>query len=235
MMKYYSFRYNENWYDGIATAYCSECNLNCIYCYSHSKRGTGKDRTAREVADRLMTTASKHGVDKCRISGGECTLDLDHLLDVLQIIMNESDLEFYMETNGINIGKNPEIAKKLAEFPKDRLNITVSLKHINSESFAKLTGAPEVDVKYPKIAVENLVKAGATTRVAFMIDWYEEEEVEELLQWIVPTLKPLWDKPDLTHEEKEDYLQSLVDIEEFYKYRSVPLKKQEILDLLKSN
>ena len=112
-MKYYSFRYNDNWYGGIATAYCSECNLNCIYCYSHNKRNTGKDRTAREVADRLMKLAHKHGIDKCRISGGECTLDFDHLLEVLHIIMEESDLEFYRKLMALILVRTQKKLKSL--------------------------------------------------------------------------------------------------------------------------
>lgn len=60
-----------------------------------------------------MKLAHKHGIDKCRISGGECTLDFDHLLEVLHIIMEESDLEFYMETNGINIVRTQKKLKSL--------------------------------------------------------------------------------------------------------------------------
>lgn len=234
-MKYYSFRYNDNWYGGIATAYCSECNLNCIYCYSYSKRGTGKDRTAREVADRLIKTANKHDINQCRISGGECTLDMDHLLEVLQIIMDESNLEFYLETNGILIGKNPELAKRLAEFPKDRLIITVSLKHVKPESFAKLTGAPKEYVEYPKMAVENLAKAGAFVRVAYMDDWYAEDETDQLYDWAMKALMIPWleKNQNVTEEQATDHFFTLIDEEEFYKYRSVPYKKREILDILR--
>lgn len=234
-MKYYSFRYNDNWYGGIATAYCSECNLNCIYCYSHNKRGTGKDRTAREVADRLMKLASKHGIDKCRISGGECTLDIDHLLSVLEIIMHDSDLEFYMETNGIKIGKNPEIASKLAEFPNDRLYVTVSLKHVDPEYFAKLTGAHIKDIKYPKKAIETMGNAGVTTRVAFMQDWYTDNQMEELLVWTAETLGSIWATPDKTEDECIEYVLSIMDEEDFRKYPSVPYTKKEILEILRTN
>jgi uncharacterized Fe-S cluster-containing radical SAM superfamily protein len=235
-MKYYSFRYNDNWYGGIATAYCSECNLNCIYCYSHNKRDTGRDRSAREVADKLMKLASKHGVDKCRISGGECTLDMDHLLEVIRIIMDESDLEFWMETNGIIIGKNPEFVEKFAEFPKDRLYVTVSLKHIEAESFAKLTGAPKGDVEYSKLAVERLVKKDVTTRIAFMTDWYDDKEHAKLIDWAIITLimNTGWYDGTKSEDEATDHLLTLLDFEEFRKYKSVPLKKQEILDILKS-
>lgn len=240
-MKYYSFRYNDNWYGGIATAYCSECNLNCIYCYSHNKRNTGKDRTAREVADRLMKLAHKHGIYKCRISGGECTLDLDHLLEVLQIIMEESDLEFYMETNGINIGKNPEKAEKFAKFPPNRLHITVSLKHIKPESFAKLTGASKEWVKFPKKAVEVLASHNTDIRIAFMDDWYTQEEINAIMDWFILDAGVEWGfkivdlmGKDVTEETLTEAVNESVDVEEFYEYRSVPLKKKEILDILKS-
>jgi len=56
-----------------------------------------------------MKITREKGINKCRISGGECTLDIYHLLEIIKIIMEESDLEFWMETNGIIIGKNPEL------------------------------------------------------------------------------------------------------------------------------
>lgn len=241
-MKYYSFKYIENYYDGIATAYCGECNLNCIYCYSYNKRGTGKDRTPREVANRILKLASKHGIDKCRISGGECTLDLDHLLEVIRIIMEESDLEFYMETNGINIGKNPEIAEKFAEFPPDRLHITVSLKHTNPKSFAKLTGAPKDWAELPKKAVEALASYNTDIRIAYMKDWYTEKEIESLRDWFVCDSGVNWGfkivelmgREDVNEETLTEAVNESIDPEDFYKYRSVPLKKKEILDILKN-
>ena len=69
-MKYYSFRYSE-YYGGIATAFCSECNFNCVFCYSNNKRDTGKQRDARYVANKLIKLAKKHEIKKCRISGGD--------------------------------------------------------------------------------------------------------------------------------------------------------------------
>ena len=104
-MKYYAFRYNHNFYGGIATAYCSECNFDCVFCYSHNKRDTGTERSARYVADKLMKIANEREINKVRISGGECTLDLDHHLEVIDIIMEESKLEFWLETNGKVLGE----------------------------------------------------------------------------------------------------------------------------------
>ena len=227
-MKYYSFRYNKNFYEGIATAYCSECNLNCVFCYSHNKRDTGKECTPREVAEKLINIAKKRGINKCRISGGECTLDIKHLLEVIKIIMDESDSEFWMETNGIILGKNPNMANKLSKFPKNRLFITVSIKHFVRESFGKLTASNHDEwYLYPRKAVEYLLEYGCTTRVAFMLDWYSEDEIDDIVGWLLAVFIDNKGLKFETVDEELEYLDNFVDFEDFRKYSSVPKKKQE--------
>ena len=159
---------------------------------------------------------------------------MEHLLEIIKIIIDETDLIFWLETNGLIIGQNPKFASKLAEFPKDRLMITISIKHIVPKFFAKLTRTNHEEwCKYPLNAVEYLSESGCTTRVAFMQDWYTSEEID----WIIGSLLGLFiDKKGLKFENEDeelDYLDNFVDIENFRKYSSVPLKKKEIKDLLR--
>lgn len=234
-MKYFGFRYNHQFYGGIATAYCSECNLNCVFCYSANKRDTGKERSARYVADKLIKIAHDREVNNCRISGGEATLDIDHLVEVIRIVMEESDLTFWLETNGVLMGKDPEkYIKPLLQFPPERLMITVSLKHTVPEFFGRLTGAPEDWVYFPVKAVEHLAEAGATVRIAFMEDWYSLREIDDIWVWLGETvLVHYFDGSDeVDDDELLNVINALVDVEKFRKYKSVPYKKVEIGDIL---
>lgn len=228
-MKYYSFRYTR-FYGGIATAYCSECNLECVYCYSQDKRDTGKERSAEFVAEKLIKICEDREIDKARISGGEITLDFPHLLDVLDYLMTNSEIVFYLETNGILLGKNPEYIKALASYDYNRLIVTVSLKHIVPVFFENLTKAPAKMCRYPISAVERMMDEGINVRIAYMEDWYSSKETKELEAWFTN----LFDIPYLFYElqlSEEDItalIESRIDVETFVKYKNVPVTKNEI-------
>lgn len=236
-MKYYSIRYTQNYYGGIATAYCSECNLDCLYCYSQNKRNTGKERDAEYVGKKLIEIAKDREIYKCRISGGEATVDFPHLLEVIDYIMDNSNLVFFLETNGIILGQHPEYVAKLASYPIDRLVITVSIKHTIPEYFAKLTKAPEEWIMYPKKAVELLGEADVNLRLAYMEDWYTTKEQDEIQQWFISCVD--WDlripgefrTEDEYIDEVTEALMDALDIETFRKYPSVPVTKTKIGEL----
>jgi len=66
-------------------------------------------------------------------------------LHVIDIIIDETDLTMIREVNGIEIGTNPEIAKKLSKFPKDRVEVRLCIKHVNPVKYEKLC---QVDGKW---------------------------------------------------------------------------------------
>ena len=73
-----------------------------------------------------------------------------------------------------------------------------------------------------------------------MDDWYTQKEINAIMDWFILDagvergfkIVDLMGK-DVTEETLTEAVDESVDVEEFYKYRSVPLKK-EILDILKS-
>ena len=85
--KYYRFR-ADRWYGGIATADTVGCNLRCAFCWS--ARGIERPEKAgslyspAEVAEKLRLIASKKGFDQVRVSGGEPTIGIDHLVALLE-------------------------------------------------------------------------------------------------------------------------------------------------------
>lgn len=175
-LRIYRFQKN-NFYGGVATAFCGECNLNCIYCYSQKYRNTGKYYTPREIADKLIKIANRHNLEYCRISGGDPFIKFQELLKIIEIIIDETDLTMILETNGIEIGENPEIAKKLSNFSKDRMLVRLCIKHVNPVKYEKLC---QID---GKLGYENSIRAlnylkqyAINTTVAYMEDWFSDDE-----------------------------------------------------------
>ena len=67
--------------------------------------------------------------------------------------------------------------------------ITVSLKHTVPKFFARLTQAHNAEwCKYPMKAVEDLVQNDCSTRVAFMHDWYSNDETDNIGYWLYKVL-----------------------------------------------
>jgi len=229
-LKIYRFQHNR-FYGGITTAFCSECNLNCIFCYSQNQRNKGKYFTADDIGHKIIQTARKYQDQQCRISGGDPFTKYSQLIKVIEYIMENSNLYFILETNGIEIGRDEKIAEKLARFDNDRLIVRVSLKHIVGKKFHYLTGAPEKWSKFALKSIHYLKKYKVNTLVSWMYDWYNEEEISQLLEILIQEgyLKP--GNKNISPDEWWE-IQDEIDPEEFYPYRSVKVSRREILNNL---
>ncbi|TFF97895.1 MAG: radical SAM protein, partial [Promethearchaeota archaeon] len=96
--KYYRFR-KTNFYGGCATADCLGCNLRCAYCWSQKKvwepRKYGNFYDPKQVVQKLLA----YEQPTVRISGGEPTICMNHLLKVISLIPD--NILFILETNAI--------------------------------------------------------------------------------------------------------------------------------------
>lgn len=184
--KYTAF-YTVGVYRGIATGYTVGCCLRCFYCWV----GLGRDFPEKygeffsppDVVKKLEETARKHGVRKCRISGGEPTLCKNHILSVLRLIESNSWFElFILETNGILLGADKNYVEALIPFTK--VHVRVSLKAGNEKGFQQRTGAIGKFYELPFKAVENMFDAGISFHVAAMTDprIMPKEERKALIQ-----------------------------------------------------
>ncbi len=186
--RYYRFR-GGRWYGGSATADCVGCNLRCRFCwswrYGSFTTTSGDFYSPFMVTSKLVQIASKRKYRYVRVSGGEPVLCIDHLLKILDIISDTSYV-FILETNGILIGSESWLAKKLASY--DNLVIRVSIKAASPEEFHKVTGADPRAYKYQLLALKNLVDAGMEPgeRVypAVMLSFSKPENIKELLERI---------------------------------------------------
>ena len=116
-----------------------DCNFRCFFCHREGQRfNSGEEMTPEEI-ERLVRIASRLGIRKVKLTGGEPTVREDILEIVRRIKPYVIDLS--MTTNG---SKLKELAKPLAKAGLDRVN--VSLHSLKPEVYKKITGVDMLDV-----------------------------------------------------------------------------------------
>jgi uncharacterized Fe-S cluster-containing radical SAM superfamily protein len=183
--KYYRFR-RDRWYGGIVTADCAGCGLICKFCWVRSQsilegRAQGEFLTAKETAEKLLHLMEVEKIRQARISGGEPTVGREHLLQLLNLLMNRR-VQFILETNGILIGADETYAQDLALFPFH--HVRVSLKGSSAKEFEKLTGSEAGGFQLQLDALRNLVKAGVSAHPAVMLSFAGREATDKLYHTI---------------------------------------------------
>ncbi|MHA1590507.1 MAG: radical SAM protein [Candidatus Njordarchaeales archaeon] len=180
LRRYWRFR-GGKWYGGIATADCVGCNLRCKFCgpvlYMTKNKLIGEFRTPEEVVRRLVNIAFKRKYRYIRISGGEPTICIEHLFQLLEII-GDYPFIFILETNGILIGHDKSIAKRLSSY--ENVHVRVSLKGTNREEFQRLSMAYEEFFDYQLRALENLLNYGVSFHPAVVASFISSENINKL-------------------------------------------------------
>lgn len=157
--KYYRFRYNANFYDGIVTADAVGCNLLCACCWNYVRNehpeNFGKLYSPSEVAQKLRALGDKHNCKKVRISGSEPFLgeaSAQHLVEVFEDLPR--GYKIIIETNGIILGAYPELIGLLAGLHIEELR--VSLKGWDRALYESITGASALALDYQLDAIHAL-------------------------------------------------------------------------------
>ncbi|MCK5853054.1 GTP 3',8-cyclase MoaA [bacterium] len=111
----------------------SDCNLQCLYC------ATGKEQInsllSFDEITKIVNAASKIGISKIRITGGEPLLreNLSKLINQISEIKGINDIS--ITTNGYRL---PELASELKSAGLNRVNI--SLDSLIPEVYKKING-----------------------------------------------------------------------------------------------
>ncbi|MFX1521595.1 MAG: radical SAM protein [Promethearchaeota archaeon] len=182
--KYYRFRYSR-YYGGIVTADTIGCNLLCAYCWNYLRNlhpeKHGKLYTPEAVAKNLVKISRKKNVNLFRISGAEPILgkkSIEHLVKVIELIDSEiGDSEFILETNGLMLGYEIELANMLKGL---NIAVRITVKGWDEESFEKITGAEGENFRYQIAAIEELLKRKMIVWPAVMYDVFREEGIRTL-------------------------------------------------------
>jgi uncharacterized Fe-S cluster-containing radical SAM superfamily protein len=203
---YYKFR-AAPYYGGIATADAVGCSFLCAYCWNYGRNEDpvrfGRFFSPENVADNLLEIARRRSFNLFRVTGSEPILgeaSFEHLIKVIEIILNaEPRSNFVLETNGLMLGYNEELAQRLRF---SRLLVRIAVKGVNPESFEKITGARKEFFRYPLFALRTLEQMGARAWPALMEELFTESEMNELKQ----TLREYKIHSDLELESLEGYL-----------------------------
>lgn len=117
-----------------------DCNFKCFFCHMEGEDPYSKSYLTPEEIGIVAEAASRLGVRRFKITGGEPTLRRD-LVDIIKEIRSRGKAEdVSMTTNGFLL---EEIAGKLRSAGLDRINI--SLHSIDEEKFYRITGTRMLD------------------------------------------------------------------------------------------
>jgi uncharacterized Fe-S cluster-containing radical SAM superfamily protein len=181
LRKYYRKARSGKWYGGISSAYCCGCNLRCVFCWSGFPRDNpdkiGEFYDPEQVFNQLRRVASTHGYSQLRITGNEPTIGKDHLSGILELV-DQSNFNFILETNGILIGHDRHYADQLSRFKN--LHVRVSLKGISRREFSRLTGAKPEAFDFQLKALKNLLDAQVSFHPALMVSFSSDAGIQQL-------------------------------------------------------
>ena len=110
-----------------------KCNLDCFFCHQEGEHSPGGEMAPEEVS-KIVETASKLGIRKVKLTGGEPLLRPD-ILEIVEGIRPHVE-EVSMTTNGVLLA---EAARPLKESGLDRVN--VSLHSLSPQGFQRITGS----------------------------------------------------------------------------------------------
>lgn len=125
------------------------------------------------MSDKLKSIAKKKNFHQVRISGNEPTLGKSHLLSVIEKV-EDSELDFILETNGILIGNDYSYARELAKF--DNLHVRVSLKGCDPNQFSELTGADSSGFDLQLQCLRNLSEAKGDFHASVMGEFSSQKQ-----------------------------------------------------------
>lgn len=170
-------------YGGTTSATEVGCNLRCKFCFSDKPvwkpKTTGRFYTPQQVFDGLARNARKFGHKTISASASEGTLGQQHLLELLDLV-EQSEFIYILETNGMTLGNDSVLAKKLARYK--RLHVRVSIKGANEDEYHQLTGAQVSSYRLPFLGLRHLIDAGISCNACVMASFSTEASLSDFEQ-----------------------------------------------------
>lgn len=161
------------------------CNLSCPVCYASSGTHRLEHKPLEQVIAMLDAVVRAEGrPDVLQISGGEPTLHPE-LHAILAAAKARPFRHVMLNTNGLLLAKDPDLAKRLAEL-QPGFEVYLQFDSLRDEALVRLRGAKLASVR--RRALENLEAAGlSTTLVVTLEKGVNDDEigaiVEHALTW----------------------------------------------------
>ena len=154
------------------------CNLRCPICFTYN-RGDAIYHMSREEFGRQLdfVIEATGGVDLVNITGGEPTLHPE-LLELLALARRPGIGRVTVNSNGLTLAEQPELAQRLAELGA---YVILSLDTLDAETSQRLHGRDIVSLKLR--ALENLERAGVqTTLLMVLVSGVNESELGRMVE-----------------------------------------------------
>lgn len=138
------------------------CNLECPTCFSASSPEKTWQMPFAEFERKLsaLLDGGRKDADMVQLSGGEPTIHPD-LERMVALCFERGVRKVYVNTNGVRLGKEPELARRLAAIDagRDRLQFYLQLDGFEERTHELIRGARGLSPLKQK-AIENLLDAG---------------------------------------------------------------------------
>jgi len=155
----------------------NRCDLQCWYCFFYSKKaGYVYEPTLEQIREMLRTAKREKPVpaNAVQITGGEPTLR-DDLLDIIKMAKEEGYAHVQLNTNGIRLSQDLELAKKIKE-------AGVNTLYLSFDGVTPKTN-PKNHYELPN-AVENCRKAGiGIVLVPTLINTVNDHEIGDMIRF----------------------------------------------------
>jgi len=156
-----------------------DCNFRCFFCHREGQRFLAKNEMTPEEIERIVRIASRLGIRKVKLTGGEPTVREDIIEIVRRIKPYVIDLS--MTTNG---SKLKELARPLARAGLDRVN--VSLHSLKPEVYKRITGVDMLDVVLE--GIEEAVKYLSPVKLNMTVmRGLNEDEIWDMVEFAART------------------------------------------------
>ena len=159
------------------------CNLNCPVCLASSPK-IGEDPEMEQIENMLRNLLRyEGGPTSIQISGGEPTVRKD-LTEIVQIANGLGFERIEIDTNGIELGKKPELAKELAD--AGLTGIYLQFDGLNPETLAYLRGAYSDLLTLKEKAIERARRAGLEVALAAtIVKGVNDNQLWEIIRYAI--------------------------------------------------
>ncbi len=155
----------------------NRCDLACWYCFFYAKRaGYVYEPTLDQIVQmvRIAKNLKPVGCKAVQLTGGEPTLR-DDLIDIIKAIKAEGITHIQLNTNGIRLALQPDLALKVRE-------AGVNTLYLSFDGVDKKTNPKNID-EIPKI-LENCRRAGlGITLVPTVIKTVNDHQLGDIIRF----------------------------------------------------
>ncbi|MDR0735609.1 MAG: radical SAM protein [Zoogloeaceae bacterium] len=160
----------------------NNCNLKCPICFTHNRPDMIYNKSMEELETLLdVIEAEQKNLDLLDITGGEPTLH-PQLPEILERCARRSFHRIGLNSNGLIIGKNRKLAKKLKE---SGVEVILSLDTLAPEKSVRIHGADITEGKQRALAMLEDLDI-PTVLLMVWIPGINDEEIPRLIEHYLP-------------------------------------------------